>query len=170
MNHRVALVIFAREARQKWQEIRANVYLGWSVLAMGGAPAEALALAEEGARLAKAAPIPIGEVFGLAVGAQALVELGRVPDGIARVREAVRLLDSTRAPTGAEEIHWIHALVARAAGETLEAGAALARAYREVAQKAKRLRDPALRTRYLASAPVRQIAREVEASGAGGDR
>ena len=160
----------ARATRQKWQEIRAHVYLGWAVLAMGDGAAQALALADTAIELARAAPVPVGEVFGLAVGAQALVELGKLPEALARSRQSVKLLDSTRAPTGAEEIHWLHAQVCKAAGEAIEAGAALARAYREVAQKTKRLRDPALRTRYLASTPVKQIAREIETHGVGGDR
>jgi tetratricopeptide (TPR) repeat protein len=148
----------ATQNRTRYQEIRALVYLALAQLQCGDPPSGALDLARSATRLAHAAPMPIGEIYGIAVEALAMGALGTPGEAADRARDAVQLMDATRDPEGAEEILWIHAKLARAAGRDAEAKASLGRARHEVDSKAKRLRDPALRARFLASPPARDIA------------
>jgi hypothetical protein len=60
-------------------------------------------------------------------------------------------------PEGADEILFIHARLARAAGRPADARSSLKRAHTEVQSKARRLRDPTLRMSYMASEPAREI-------------
>ncbi len=144
----------------RYQEIRALVYLALARLGAGGAPAAALEAAREATRLARESQVPLGEIHGVAAEALALAATGDAAGAADRATAAVRLLDSTKNPEGADEILHIQARLCRAAGRTEESQAALARAYREVQAKARRLRDPALRARLLECAPAREIVRD----------
>jgi hypothetical protein len=127
-----------------------------------GEPAQgALDLARSAVKLAQAAPMPVGQLYGLAVEALALSELGRGAEAADVAGRAVALLDAMEHPEGAEEILHIHARLARAAGRREEARASLRRAHTEVQSKARRLRDPTLRASYLASEPARDILAEL---------
>src|SRR5262249_59521046 len=112
-------------------------------LECGEDPERSAAEARAAADMARAAPLPIGEIFGLAVEALALAKMGRPIDAADRAAAAVHRLDATRAIEGADEILFIHARLARAAGRTDDAAASLRRAHEEVLARARRLKDPA---------------------------
>ena len=75
------------------------------------------------------------------------------------------LFDSGRDVDSPEEVLFIHARTARAAGAETVAREALRRAHAEVQRKARRLRDPAWRARYLRSPPARDILAEAQKAG-----
>jgi tetratricopeptide (TPR) repeat protein len=151
----------ATRNRSRYQEIRGLVYLAMAQL-KGGEPADgALELARSATRLAHAAPMPVGEIYGIAVESLALAALGKSIEAADRAGDAVKLLDATKDPEGADEILYIHATLARAAGYNAQANASLQRAHQEIQSKARRLRDTALRSRYLASPPARDILRDL---------
>jgi predicted ATPase len=141
----------------RYQEIRGRIYLALARLECGEDPERAAAEARAAAELARSAPMPVGEIYGLAVEGLALAKLGRPIDAADRAAAAVRRLDATRAMEGADEILFIHARLARAAGRPDEAAASLRRAHDEVVAKARRIKDPALRALYVAAPPVRDI-------------
>ena len=67
------------------------------------------------------------------------------------------LVGAQSRPEGAEHIHHWHAQVLAAAGDRAGAAAAWQRAAAEIATKTDRLRDPALRSAYLASRTARAV-------------
>jgi tetratricopeptide (TPR) repeat protein len=155
----------AVESGSRYQEIRARTYLALARLEGGDSPLEALEMARQAAQEAHTAPLPIGEIYGLAVEALALARLGRPAEAADRAAQAARLSETSRAIEGADEIWFILARLAKAAGRVDEAVAALARALGEVQSKARRLKDPALRQSLLSSSPAREILAEAAAAG-----
>ena len=125
----------------------------------------AFELAQSATRLAREADIANGEVYGLCAEALALERAGRHEDALARSTEAVALFDSGRDVDSPEEILFLHARTARAAGAEAAARDALRRAYIEVQRKARRLRDHGWRSRYLAAPPARDIVAEAQKAG-----
>ena len=75
------------------------------------------------------------------------------------------LFESGRDVDSPEEVLFIHARAARAAGAESVAREALRRAHIEVQRKARRLRDSAWRTRYLRAPPARDIIQEAQKAG-----
>jgi tetratricopeptide (TPR) repeat protein len=142
---------------ERYQEVRGRIYLALARLECGEDPEHAADEARAAAELARAAPLPVGEIHGLAVVALALAKLGRPIDAADHAAAAVQLLDATRAMEGADEILFIHARLARAAGRTDEAAEALRRAHDEVQSKARRIKDAVLRQAFLAAPPARDI-------------
>ncbi len=150
----------ASKNRNRYQEIRALCYLPLAQLRAGDPPEGALDLARSAVKLAKAAPMPVGVIYGLAVEALALSALGRVAEAADRAADGVIALETMENAEGADEILFIHARLAKAAGRATEARASLKRAHTEVQSKARRLRDPTLRMSYMASEPARDIVAE----------
>ena len=157
----------ASETRNRYQEIRALVYLAFCRLERGGAAAAegAFELAQSATRLAREAEIANGEVYGLCAEALALARAGRQQEALARSTQAVALFDSDRDVDSPEEVLFIHARTARAAGAESVAREALRRAHAEVQRKARRLRDPSWRARYLAAPPARDIVAQAQKAG-----
>jgi serine/threonine protein kinase/tetratricopeptide (TPR) repeat protein len=155
----------ATKSRNRYQEIRALVYLPLAQLRAGDSPEGALELAQSATRLAAQAPMPIGEVYGLAMEALCLSALGRADEAVERAAAALTRMEAIENPEGAEEIFWIHADLAKKAGRADDARASLRRAITEAQSKARRLRDPTLRAAYLASEPARDIVAAAEKEG-----
>jgi tetratricopeptide (TPR) repeat protein len=157
----------ASETRNRYQEIRALVYLAFCRLERGGPEVAegAFELAQSATRLAREAEIANGEVYGLCAEAMALGRAGRHQEALARSTQAVALFESGRDVDSPEEILFIHARTAHAAGAESVAREALKRAHLDVQRKARRLRDPAWRARYLAAPPARDIVAEAQRLG-----
>jgi tetratricopeptide (TPR) repeat protein len=155
----------ASETRNRYQEIRALVYLAFTRLQLGDPAEGALALAESAARLAREAEIANGQAYALCAEARALAQAGRPAEALARSTEAVALFDSGRDVDSPEEILFLHARTAAAAGAVEVERDALRRAHTEVLRKARRLRDSGWRARYLAAPPARDIVAAARAAG-----
>ena len=147
----------AAETRNRYQEIRALVYLAFTKLDRNEPVDGALELAQSATRLAREAEIANGEAYGLCAEALSLDRAGRAAEGLERATRAVALVDSGRAVDGPEEVLFIQARVAGHAGETRVARDALRRSFIEVQRKARRLHDEGWRTRYLAAPPAKDI-------------
>jgi tetratricopeptide (TPR) repeat protein len=150
----------ARGSASRYQEVRALVYSGLARLRLGEAPGDAAELFRQGTRIAHAAPLPAFEALGLAYEALALQAMGDLPNAVERSAAAVRLIDSARTPEAVDEIFWVHARLAREAGQAEPARAALDRAHKDIVAKARRIKDQALRARYLESSPAKEILAE----------
>jgi serine/threonine protein kinase/tetratricopeptide (TPR) repeat protein len=155
----------ASETRNRYQEIRALVYLAFTRLQLDGPPEHALALAHSAAKLAREAEIANGQAYALCAEARALVAAGRNAEALACSTEAVALFDSGRDVDSPEEILFIHARVAEAAGDMAVQRDALKRAHTEVQRKARRLRDHGWRARYLEAPPARDIVAAAREAG-----
>jgi tetratricopeptide (TPR) repeat protein len=155
----------ASATRNRYQEIRALVYLAFCKLESGAPPSGALELARSAIRLAREAAIANGEVYGLCAEALSLERADLPHEALVRSAEAVALFDSGRDVDCPEEILHIHARIARAAGERQVAREALRRAFTEVQRKARRLHDDEWRARYLAAAPARLILLDAHDAG-----
>ena len=155
----------ASETRNRYQEIRALVYLAFCRLDRGDSPDGAFELAQSATRLAREAEIANGEVYGLCAEALALRRAERTQEALARSTQAVALFESGRDVDSPEEVLFIHARTAYAAGAESVAREALRRAHAEVQRKARRLRDAGWRARYLAAPPARDIIAEAQKAG-----
>jgi len=140
----------ATENRDRYQEIRALEYVSLAHLTVGNPPEAALQMARSATDWARKMPMLVGIIHGLAFQGLALSRLGRHDEAIASIDEAVQLLEGAR-PEGAEHVHRWRAEILAAAGRVEAARAALDRANAEVDAKAAKLRDPELRTLFLAS-------------------
>ncbi|HEY7956885.1 MAG TPA: protein kinase [Polyangia bacterium] len=147
----------ASQTRNRYQEIRALVYLAFCKLQSGDPPDGPLELARSATRLAREAEIANGEAYGLCAEALSLVRIGRLEEALDCSTGAVNLIDAGRDVDGPEEILYLHAQVARSAGRSEPSRAALRRAFVEVQRKARRLHDQTWRARYLAAPPAREI-------------
>ncbi|HET9627168.1 MAG TPA: protein kinase [Kofleriaceae bacterium] len=134
----------ASENRDRYQEIRAMQYTALAHLALGNPAEAALELARASTEWARKMPMHVGILFGLAIQALALSRLGRHPEALAVIGDAVGRLDAAR-PDAVEPILRWHAEVLAAAGHTEAARAALDRAQRDADAKASKLRDRELR-------------------------
>jgi eukaryotic-like serine/threonine-protein kinase len=155
----------ASETRNRYQEIRALVYLAFCRLDRGGDPKGAFELAQSATKLAREAEIANGEVYGLCAETLSLLRANRNQEALARSTQAVALFESGRDVDSPEEVLFIHARAARAAGADSVAREALRKSHLEVQRKARRLRDPAWRARYLAAPPARDIIAEAQRAG-----
>jgi predicted ATPase len=147
----------AIRTHNRYQEIRAMVYLAVAQLDRGDPPAAALQLARDAVRLAREGELANGEVYGLAALARAELRSGDPQAAHRTIQRAVGLVDAGRDVDSPEEILFTFSEIADAAGARNEARDALERAVVEVRKKARRIRDEAWRTRYLASQPARKI-------------
>jgi tetratricopeptide (TPR) repeat protein len=148
----------ASENRERFQEIRGLEYIALAQLEAGQAPEGALELARSATELARRMPMMVGVIYGLAITGLALLRLGDHAGAVAATAEAVELQAQHSRPEGAEHIWYWHGLALAGAGRRSEARAALERAKAEVATKASRLRDPALRAAYLGTKTARAVA------------
>jgi predicted ATPase/class 3 adenylate cyclase len=172
----------ATATRNRYQEIRAMIYLARCKLDRGEAPEapasaaaatptatlesqSPLELARAATRLARAAEIANGEVHALCAEALALVRAGRPAEALSSSTRAVTLLDSGRDVDSVEEVFYIHARAAQAADAPTVARAALGRARAEVLRKARRLRDEEWRARYLGASLAREILQAARLAG-----
>jgi predicted ATPase len=141
----------ARQVEDRYMEIRARIYLAWAHLEAGRTAALALDLARTATEQAEAMPMPVGQIYGLAVQALALHALGRTGQAADASARAVALQAGMQRPEGAEQILLVHATLCEPAGRLDEAVQAIRQARREVDAKAARLRDATLRAVYLGS-------------------
>jgi predicted ATPase len=155
----------ASETRNRYQEIRALVYLSFCKLDAGENAEGPLELARSASRLANEAGIANGEAYGLCAEAMCLLRAGREKEALERSTRAAALTASGRDVDGPEEILYLHAQVAQAAGDESVARATLGRAFVEVQRKARRLRDLGWRARYLDSPPAREIVAAAKSAG-----
>jgi tetratricopeptide (TPR) repeat protein len=155
----------AQRSGNRYQEIRALVYLAFCNLDRGEPPDGAIDLARSAVRLAREASIANGEAYGLAAEALGLVAAGRAAEGEERARAAVALVDGGRDVDSPEQILHAYARAATSAGHVEAARDALGRAVAEVQRKARRLRDPSWRARFLEAQPQRQILDDARAAG-----
>ena len=155
----------ASETRNRYQEIRGLVYLAFCKLDSGEPFEGPLELARSATRLAREAEIANGEAYGLCAEATALHLAGRHQEALEQATRAVQLVDSGRDVDGPEEILYIQSKVAKSASRTDVQRAALRRAFVEVQRKARRLRDPAWRGRYLEAPPARDIVLSAREAG-----
>jgi tetratricopeptide (TPR) repeat protein len=151
----------AAQGKNRYQEIRGLVYLALASVGGGDPPERALALAREATDLAGKARIPIGQMYGFIAQGLALGDLGRHAESVDVGRRAVELLEGSHAPEGAEEILYHYGRILLAAGRKDDAGATLRRARERLLAKARRIKDPTLRARFLAASPARDILAEV---------
>lgn len=147
----------AREARNRYQEIRAEIYLALARLDAGHPPGEVLALARAATEQAERMPMPVGHVYGLAVQGLALAALGRAGEGADASARAVALQSARTQSEGREQILYLHATLCEAAGRMEDAVRAIRQARREMDAKAARLRNPKLRALYLDARMSRSI-------------
>jgi predicted ATPase len=151
----------ASATRNRYQEIRALVYLAFTNLLSGEPPEKvvsgSLELAQSATRLAREAEIANGEAYGLSAEALAWEHAGRPDEAQKRSAQAVALVDSGRDVDCPEDILFIHARVSKHAGDEAAWRSALRRAFVEVQRKARRLHDAAWRARYLGAPPARDI-------------
>lgn len=148
----------ASENRERYQEIRALIYLGLAQVEAGADAKGALELAVSATELARKMPMPVGQTFGLGVQALALHALDRHDEAYAASREAVEIQDGQTKPEGAEQILHIHATMCEAAGKLDEANKAINRAHEEMQLKLSKLHDEELRTIYASSKTAAAIA------------
>lgn len=141
----------ARQGENRYMEIRARIYLAWAQVEAGHDVDAALALARTATEQAEAMPMPVGQIYGLAVQGLALGALGHALEAAEASERAVSVQADMERPEGAEQILHVHAHLCEAADRRAEAIAATRQARREIDAKAARLRDPALRALYLES-------------------
>jgi tetratricopeptide (TPR) repeat protein len=147
---------------ERYQEIRSLIYIALASIEAGEPAGRALELGESAAALARAVPMPVGEIFALGAQALALCALGRGSEAAARSTRAVELQAASHQPEGSEQILHIHARACAAAGRPEAARAALRQAMDHIEAKAARLRDPELRATYLAAPVPAAVAAELE--------
>jgi hypothetical protein len=139
----------AREAGSHFLEIRAEIYLAMAHLEAGHDPAEVLVMARAATEQAERLPMPVGQIYGLAVQGQALAALGRPGEAADAAARAVALQAARKQSESPEHILYIHAVLCEAAGRNVDAAQAIHAARRAMNAKAARLRNPKLRAMYL---------------------
>jgi tetratricopeptide (TPR) repeat protein len=148
----------ATEHRDRYQEIRALIYIALAQVEAGRPAEGALELAHSATELARKMPMLVGEIYGLAVQGLALARLGRTGEAADSSAHAAALLEKDQQTEGAEQILHIHASLCEQAGRQAEAVGAIRAAHAEMTCKADKLQDPELRGLYLASKVARAIA------------
>ena len=147
----------ASDNRERFQEIRGLEYIALAQLEANQPPAGALELARSATELARRMPMMVGIIYGLAISGLALARLGDHAAALAATAEAVALQEQQARPEGAEFIWYWRALTLAQAGQVAAARTAFERAAAEIATKAARLRDPALRAAYLGAKTARAV-------------
>ena len=144
----------ATENRERYQEIRALQYIALTQLAHEESAENALELARSSIELSRKVPMAVGVIYGLTFQALALSRLGRHDEAVQASDEAAALLGGSARPEGVELLLRWRSQVLRAAGRRGAATTADAQATEEIAAKASRIRDLALRQLYMASRPA----------------
>jgi hypothetical protein len=103
-------------------------------------------------------PMMVGIIYGLAITGLAHARRGEHAAAVTATTEAVALMQQQARPEGAEHIWYWHGLTLAGAGQLPAARAAFEHAEHEIAHKAARLRDPALKAAYLGSKTARAVA------------
>ncbi|HKE13905.1 MAG TPA: protein kinase [Kofleriaceae bacterium] len=141
----------AREDNDRFQQIRALIYMCLAQLESGAPPERVFEAARSATEMAHQTQVPIAEVYGLAVQGLALARLGRAGEGAALTARAVALQREAEQPEGSEQILQFHARVCELAGRLDDARAALRDGQAEVERKAARLTDAELKATYLSA-------------------
>jgi tetratricopeptide (TPR) repeat protein len=147
----------ASRTGNRYQEIRSMIYLAFATLDRGDEATRALELARAAVKLARECEIANGEVYGLAAEALAQLRRGDLVEARRSAQLAIGLLDAGRDVDSPEEILYVFARIAEAAGVPREAKEALTRALAEIRKKARRIHDDSWRARYLAAPPASLI-------------
>jgi serine/threonine protein kinase/predicted ATPase len=155
----------AGQGRNRYQEIRALVYLAFAQIARGDQPDGALELARSATRLAREGGIANGEAYGLGAEVLALIRRGEGAAALEQAKKAVALVDSGREIDSPERILHIASQAAAAAGDDHTRRELVGRAFVEVQRKTRQLHDPKWREQYLASDPAHVIVAEASAAG-----
>ncbi len=140
----------AVESHNHYQEIRSLVYLALTRIEQMDDLAEARALAERATTMAKNVPMPVGEMFGLAVQALACHATEEFSHGLKLSTEALTYLKDIEQGEGLELILHIHARLCESNKRMDEARATIERSRQEVQRKADKIKDDELRACYLA--------------------
>jgi tetratricopeptide (TPR) repeat protein len=134
------------------------------------AGAEALELGLRAVAVGEEAELPHGVIHGLRHAALAALALGRPEEARGYAERASELLAGAAGLEGpAEAVHLARARVLAACGDAEGARAALASAEGELAAKAARITDPALRRSFLDCVPTSRAIRGAAASLHGAD-
>jgi eukaryotic-like serine/threonine-protein kinase len=147
----------ANENRDRYQEIRALIYLTLARLEAGYAADELLDLTRLAVEIAERIPMPVGQIQGLAVQGLVLSAMGRQDEAADAGARALSLQAQQNRPVDPEEIFYYHAILCERAGRRDQAVDAISAAFRELDSKASRLQDPELKATYLASRLPRNI-------------
>jgi serine/threonine protein kinase/predicted ATPase len=156
----------AIDQRERYQEIRALIYIAFGQLEAGDPPEGALELARSATELARKAPMLVGQIYGLCAQGLALAALDRAGEATELGARAVALLETRQEETeGSEQIHYMYARMCEQAGLAERAHDALKKARDEVERKSSKLRDPELRQIYLSSKNPAGILRDANRLG-----
>ncbi len=147
----------ARETHNQYQEIRSLVYLAQTDVDGDANLEKARDGAARAAAMAKAMPMPVGEMFALATGALACAKLEQLEDALERSRVALALVDVIEQGEGLESVLLSHTIVCEACELHDEAKVTIERGFAEVQRKAAKLQDPELRACYLGGKVTRAI-------------
>jgi tetratricopeptide (TPR) repeat protein len=154
----------ARSAMNRYQEIRALVYLALALEGSGRELERARSIAAEAIRFSREAGIKNGEAYGLAAQALCQLHAGKLVDALGSARAAAALTQG-RDVDSPEEIWFVLWRVAERASEAKLASEALLSALRDVERKRAQLRDPTLRALHQASSPARDILAAAKQAG-----
>jgi len=147
----------ARDARNHYQEIRSLIYLALTSIKRGEDLQQAKEQAAQATEMAKAVPMPVGEMFGLAAEGLACHTLGETDRALSLSRRAIVFLEKIEQSEGLETILQIHATICEGNGLLDEARDAIAKSRAEVDRKAAKLVDAELRACYLAAPNISKI-------------
>ena len=162
-DHRRALVVLkhglemARASCERYQEVRAMVYLAMIILEAGGDVEQSLDLANRATELASAIPMPLGHVYGLAVRGLAVAHKGRFQEAADTSARAVAEQSRHTRPENAETVLYFHAMLCEAAGRMKDAARAIDLARQEVERKAGSIQDRELQNAYVSSKIPRAV-------------
>jgi serine/threonine protein kinase/predicted ATPase len=152
----------AEESQNHYQWIRSLVYVALTRIEQKDDVAKARSLAEQATALAKKVPMPVGEMFGLAVQALACHALGEFERGLELSSEAQGYLENIEQSEGLEIILHIHAKLCESNEKLEEAKETIQRSRDEVERKASRIKDAELRNCYLAGNAIVAICQDHE--------
>lgn len=152
----------ATDNKHHYQEIRSLIYLGLTRIEQDDGIEVALRLAQRATEIAKKMPMPVGEMFGLAVQALALEKMGEFERGLQCSRDALVQLEKVEQGEGTERILWIHSKLCERSDKLDEAKEAIDRSHSEVARKAAKLGDHDLRACYLQDSTIAAICADYE--------
>lgn len=147
----------AVESHNHYQEIRSLVYLALTRIEQNDDIAEARSLAERATAMAKNVPMPVGEMFGLAVQALACHATEEFSHGLKLSNEALGYLDNIEQGEGLEIILHIHARLCEKNLRKDEARQTIQRSRDEVDRKAAKIKDEELRNCYLSGNAIMAI-------------
>ncbi len=148
----------ATENRERYQEIRALIYIALAQVEVGEPPEGALELARSATELARKMPMAVGEIYGLAIQGLALDKQGKLEEAADATAEAARIQTEQEQPEGAEQVLHIHATISDKAGRAETASAAITAAREELLAKSSKIRDDGLKAMFLGGKTAKAIA------------